>query len=149
MLVSLTIAMLPEYSHLWIYLWIAPNLVFLLVGFLLWERGLARHFPAFLAFTIIGGVGQLAVFGADIAPSVSATSYWCLSWIVVLLEGPLKVLVIGEVLSKLLVPYPSVSRLGRRLVSGIGAFLVLLAAMVAGFAHSDSQFRLISGYHLL
>ena len=141
--------MLQAHSLLWNYLWIAPNLVFLVVGFLLWKRGLALQVPAFLAFAIICGLGELAKFGADIAPSVSATSYWCLSWIVVLLEGPLKVLVIGEVLSKLLVPYPSVSRLGRRLVSGIGAFLVLLAAMVAGFAHSDSQFRLISGYHLL
>jgi hypothetical protein len=141
--------MLQAHSLLWDYLWIAPNLVFLVVGFLLWKRGLALQVPAFLAFTVICGLGELAKFGADIAPFVSATSYWGLSWIVVLLEGPLKFLVIGEVLSKLLVPYPSVSRLGRTLISGMGAVLVLLAGMVGGFAHGDSQFRLVSGYHLL
>src|SRR5215469_16844287 len=103
--------MLQAHSLLWNYLWIAPNLVFLVVGFLIWKRGLARRFRAFLAFTIIGGLGELAVFGADNAPFVSAPNYWRISWAVLLLEGLLKFLIVGEDLSKLLVPYPSVSRL--------------------------------------
>lgn len=141
--------MLQAHSLLWNYLWIAPNLVFLVVGLLIWKRGLARQFPAFLAFAIVSGLGDLAVFGGDIAPLVSATNYWRISWVVLLFEALLKFLVIGEVLSKLLIPYPSVSRLGRTLVSGFGAVLVLLAGVVAGFAHGDSQVRLISSYHLL
>ena len=126
--------MLQAHSFLWNYLSIAPNLVFLVVGFLLWKRGLARQAPAFLAFTIIGGLGALAVVGADFAPFVSPGSFWFVCWVVLLLEALLKFLVIGEVLAKLL---------------GMGAFLVLLAALFAGFAHGDSQFRVISGYHLL
>ena len=141
--------MLQAHSFLWHYLWIAPNLVFLVAGVLLWKRGLARHVPAFLAFAILGSLGELVVFGADIAPFVSATNYWRISWVVLLLEALLKFLVIGEVLSKLLVPYPSVSSLGRTLVSGFGAVLVLLAGVVAGFAHGDNAMRLISGYHVL
>ena len=141
--------MLQAHSLLWNYLWIAPNLVFLVVGFLLWKRGLTLQAPAFLAFTIIGGLGELTVFGADIAPFVSINSYWFLACIVLLLEAFLKFLVIGEVLAKLLVPYPSVSRLGRNLVSGTGAVLVLLAGVFAGFAHGDNAMRLVSGYHLL
>jgi len=141
--------MLQAHSLLWNYLWIAPNLVFLVVGFLLWKRGLARQVPAFLAFTIIGGLGELAVFGADNAAFVTAPNYWRISWAVLLLEALLKFLVIAEVLSKLLFPYPSVSRLGRTLVSGFGAVLVLLAGMVAGFAHGDNPLVLIAGYHLL
>ena len=141
--------MLQAHSLLWNYLWIAPNLVFLLVGLLIWKRGLARHFPAFLAFAILGGLGDLVVFGADVAPLVSAANYWRISWAVLLLESLLKFLVIGEVLSKLLIPYPSVSRLGRTLVSGFGAVLVPLAGVVAGFGRGDGEIRLISGYHLL
>src|SRR5215469_12922260 len=135
--------MLQAHSLLWNYLWIAPNLVFLVVGFLLWKRGLTLQAPAFLAFTIIGGLGELIVFGADVAPFVSVNSYWSLSWIVLLLEAFLKFLVIAEVLAKLLVPYPSVRQLGRTLVSGMGAVLVLLAGVLAGFAHGDSPVRLI------
>ncbi|HVN22046.1 MAG TPA: hypothetical protein VMU05_24885 [Dongiaceae bacterium] len=52
-------------------------------------------------------------------------------------------------MSKLLVPYPSISRMGRTLISGFGAVLVLLAASLAGFAHGDNPIRLISGVHLL
>ena len=103
--------MLQAHSLLWNYLWIAPNLVSLVVAFFLWKLGLARQFPAFLAFAIIAGLGELAVYGADIAPFVSVNHYWLLSWIVLLLEALLKFLVIAEALSKLLVPYPSASRL--------------------------------------
>jgi hypothetical protein len=142
--------MLQAHSLLWNYLWIAPNLVLLVVGVLLWKRGLARHVPAFLAFAIISGLGQLAVYGADLAPFVSVHSFWVLSWAVLLSEALLKFLVVGEVLSRLLVPYPSVSRLGRTLVTGFGAALVLLAGVIAGFAHGeDSPTRLIYGFHLL
>ena len=141
--------MLQAHSSLWNYLYIAPNLVFLVVGLLVCKRGFARQFPAFLAFAIIGGLGNLAVFGADIAPFVSAPTYWRISWAVLLLEALLKFLVIAEILSKLLLPYQSVSRLGRTLVNGCGAVLVLLAGLVAGFAHGDKAMRLISGYHVV
>lgn len=141
--------MLQAHSLLWNYLWIAPNLVSLVVGLLLWKRGFARQFPAFLAFTIIGGLGELVIFGADIAPFVSAPNFWLITSANLLLEALLKFWVIAEVLSKLLVPYPSVSRLGRTLVSGFGAVLVLLAGVVAGFAHGEGSLRLISGYHVL
>ena len=141
--------MLQAHSSLWNYLWVAPNLLFLVLGLFIWKRGLARQFPAFLAFAILGSLADLAVFAADIAPFVSAPNYWRISWVSLLLEALLKFFVIAEVLSKLLIPYSSISRLGRTLVSGCGAFLVLLAGVVAGFAHGDNPFRLISGYHLL
>jgi hypothetical protein len=141
--------MLQAHSFLWNYLWVAPNLFFLALGFLIWKRGLARQVPAFLAFTIIASLGALANFAADIAPFVSAPNYWRIAWVNLLLEALVKFFVIGEVLSRLLVPYSSISRMGRTLVSGCGAVLVLIAGGVAGFAHGDNPFRLISGYHLL
>ena len=141
--------MLQAHSLLWNYLWVAPNLFCLLLGFLIWKRGLAHQIPAFLAFATVGSLADLAVFGADLAPFVSAPNYWRISWFSLLFEAFLKFLVIGEILSKLLTPYSSISRMGRTLISGCGAVLVLLAGVVAGFAHGDNPTRLISGYHLL
>ena len=141
--------MLQAHSLLWNYLWIAPDLVFLGVGVVLWKRGLARQVPAFLAFAILASLGDLVTFGADIAPFVSVIGFWRINWVVLLLEAVLKFLVIGEALSRLLVPYPSISRLGRTVVSGVGAFLVLLAGVIAGFAHGDPAERLIAGFHLV
>jgi hypothetical protein len=141
--------MLQAHSLLWDYLWVGPNLLFLAVGLLIWKRGLAAQIPAFLAFAILGSLGDLAVFFADIAPFVSPQDFWRVEWVNLLLESVLKFLVIGEVLSKLLTPYPSIGRLGRNLVSGIGGVLVLLAGMIAGFARTDNPYRLISGFHVL
>lgn len=141
--------MLQAHSILWNYLWVAPDLLFLLLGWMIWRRGLARQVPAFLAFAVIGALGDLIVFGADIAPFVSAPYFWRIEWANLLLESTLKFFVIGEVFSTLLVLYPSISRLGRVLVTGLGALLVLVAAVVAGFAHGDNPYWLISGFHLL
>jgi len=91
----------------------------------------------------------LAVFAADVAPSVSAENFWRIDWAALLVESLLKFLVIGEIFSKVFSPYPSISRLGRIAVSGFGAALVLIAGLIAGFAHGDSTMRLISGAHLL
>ena len=141
--------MLQAHSILWNYLWVAPNLLFLVLGFLIWKRGLANKIPAFLAFAIIASLGDLANFAADIAPVITPPNYWRIAWVNLLLGALAKFFVIGEVLSRLLAPYSSISRMGRTLVSGCGAILVLIAAGVAGFAHGDNPFRLISGYHLL
>ena len=141
--------MLQAHSNLWNYLWVAPNLLFFVLAFLIWKRGLARQIPAFLTFAIFASLGDLVVFGADVAPSVSPINFWRVEWANLLLETMLRVFVIAEVFSKLLSPYSSISRLGRTLVSGFGAVLVLLAGVIAGFGHGDNPYRLISGFHLL
>lgn len=141
--------MLQAHSYLWNYLWVAPNVFLLAVGFIIWKRGLSREVPAFLAFAIFGALGELAVFAADIAPSVSAPTFWRIDWINILLESLLKFLVIGEICSRTFAHYSSIGRLSRLLVSGFGAILVLLAGAIAGFGHGDNPRLLISGAHLL
>jgi hypothetical protein len=141
--------MLRAHSLLWNYLWVAPNVLLLLLGFFVWKRGLARQYRAFLAFAILSGLGDLVVFTADVAPWVSAISFWRIAWAGVLLESLLKFVVIGEVFSRNLNPYPSVAQLGRTLISGFGAALVLGATVLAGFSKGDSTVHLISGFHLL
>jgi hypothetical protein len=141
--------MLQAHSLLWNYLWVAPNVLLLLLGFFIWKRGFGRQYPTFLAFAILSSLGDLLVYTADIAPFVSATNFWRIGWAGVLLESLLKFVVIGEVFSRTLNHYPSIAQLGRRLISGFGAALVLVATLLAGFSKGDSTVRLISGMHLL
>lgn len=141
--------MLQAHSILWHYLWVAPNVLFILLGILLWRRGVARTFPAFIAFAILGSLGDLATYLADISPSVTPENYWRILWAGLIVESLLKFLVIGEVLSQVLAPYPSIARLGKKLVSGCGTFLVFLAAVIAAFARGDSKFGVVRGAHLL
>jgi hypothetical protein len=115
----------------------------------MWKRGLRRRFLAFIAFAVLGAVGQLAVFAADVCVSVTPANFWRVDWVSLLVESFLKFVVIGEVFSRVVNPYPAVSRLGRVLVSGLGAGLVLLAALAAAYASGDSTKRLISGAHVL
>ena len=105
--------MLQAHSFLWNYLWVAPNLFLICLGLLLWKRGFARLFPAFLAFMLLSAVAELAAFLADIIPSVSADNFWRVIWVGLLIEGPLKFLVIGEIFSRVFTPYPSIGRLGK------------------------------------
>ncbi len=141
--------MLQAHSILWHCLWVAPNLLFVLLGVLLWRRGIGRIFPAFLAFAILGSVGDLATYLADIIPSVTPDNFWRVFWASLVIESVLKFLVIGEVFSRLFTPYPSIARLGKTLVSGCGALLVLAAAVMAGFARGDTMIRVIARAHLL
>jgi hypothetical protein len=141
--------MLQAHSFLWNSLWVAPNVILLFLAVLLWRRGIWRQLPAFLAFAIVSAVGDLLVFSADIAPSVSPQNFWRVDWAVLLIESLLKFIAIGEIFSRVLNPYPSISRIGRVLVTGVGAALVLLASLIAAFSHADSTVRLISGVHLL
>ena len=141
--------MLQAHSLLWKYLWVGPNLLLLLLGFLLLRRGTWRSFPSFLAFAGLSSAGQLGVYVADVLPSVTAANFWRVDWASLVAESLLKFLVIGEVFSRVLSPYPSVSRLGRVSISGLGAALVVVAALVAAYSRGDSTEGLISGAHLL
>jgi hypothetical protein len=141
--------MLQAHSLLWDYLWVGPNALLLALGFTLWRRGTWRAFPAFLAFAVFSAAGQIAVFAADVVPSVSPENFWRVDWVSLLIESFLKFFVIGEIFARVLKPYPSISKLGRILVSGLGAVLVLVAALTAAYSRGDSAVRLISGAHIL
>jgi len=141
--------MLQAHSILWNYLWVAPNVLLLVLGWLIWRRGLSGQVRAFLAFALLSAPANLCVYLADILPWVSATTYWRILWGCMLLESLLKFLVIGEIFSRILSPYPSISRLGRSLISGFGAVLVFVAALVAAFSKGDSTTHIVSGLHLL
>ena len=142
-------AMLQAHSYLWHYLWVAPNLLLLFLGFLLRKRKLHKQIPAFLAFCLVAAIGELAIYSADISTSISPTAFWRMYWGNALLQGLLKIFVIGEVFVHLIGPYVSIARLGRRLVRAVTAVVLLAATFVAAYAPRDGSFGIVSGAHFL
>jgi hypothetical protein len=141
--------MLQAHSFLWHYLWVAPNLLLLVLAAFLWRRGTVRRFPAFFAFAILTSFGQLAVYAADILPSVSAATYWRVDWGDLILEGILKFALIGEIFALLFGSYASLAQLGKTLIRGTGIVLVFVAALAAAYAPKSEVFGIVSGANLL
>ena len=141
--------MLQAHSSLWHYLWVAPNLFLLVLATLLWRRGVARQCPAFLAFAILGSVGQLVVYAADILPPVSAATFWRVFWVDLILEGILKFAVVAEIFALVFGAYASLARLGKTFISGTGIVLVFAAAVAAAYVPRSEVFGIIHGAFLL
>ena len=141
--------MLQAHSFLWNYFWVAPNLYLLALGVLMWRRGLREQVPYFVAFALVIPTLDLARFVLDVAPRVSPETFWIFSWGAIIVESLLKFLVIGEAFSRVLQLYPALARLGKILISGFGAVLVLLAALAAAFSQDPNQTRLVAGFQVL
>ena len=141
--------MLQAHSYLWHYLWVAPNVLLLILAVLLWWRGAAHRFPVFLAFIVIGALGQLVVYCADLLPLISAEVFWRIAWANLILEGILKFAVIGEIFAQVLGSYSSLARLGKILIRIVGVVLVFAAALAAALTPTDNSHVIVAGDHLL
>jgi hypothetical protein len=141
--------MLQAHSFLWHYLWVAPDALQLLLCFFLWKRRLVREFPAFFAFALLTGTGELMVYAADLLPSVSGVMYWRMVWAETMLEDVLKFAVIAEIFAKIFGAYASVARLGKSLIQWAGAVFVFAAALAAAYAPRYPFAGIIFGADLL
>src|SRR5579863_2340707 len=141
--------MLRAHSLLWHYLWVAPNLLLLILGCLIWKRGIARKVPAFFAFAVLSAISELAVYAADVVPSVNARIFWGVAWGSLAIEGVLKFVVVGEIFEHIFGSYASVARLGKFLIRAFGIVLVLGATLAAAYAPQDGRFGIVSGAHML
>jgi len=141
--------MLQAHSFLWHYLWIVPNILLIVLAAILWLRGYGRRFPVFIAFALVEAVGQLSVYAADVAPSVSAENFWRVDWASILTEGLLKFILIGEIFAQIFNPYASIAKVAKYLIRGVGVVLVLASAVAAAFVPKDNPNGLISGAHIL
>src|SRR5580704_1308292 len=119
--------MLQAHSLLWHYLWVAPNLVLALLGLLMWRRGLQRQFPVFVTFAFLVSIEQLTVYGADLVSWVSPENFWRIFWAGLLVEGFLKIVLIGDLFAHVFGSYASVAGLGKSLIRSVGGLLVLIA----------------------
>jgi len=126
--------MLQAHSILWHYLWLAPNVLQAFLAVILWRRGLQSLSPFFFAYLIFGAIAQFTLYGLDILPSVTAEAFWSVTLVVLTTEALLVVGVIGELSLYLLRGRPAIAKVGSRLISGAGAFLVLFAVAAAAYA---------------
>jgi len=141
--------MLQAHSFLWNYLWLAPNVLCLILAAVIYRRRQHKEFPFFFAYLLFVALKEFCLYFLDVSPRVSAETWWYAFWAGTISEGLFKFVVVAELLHHLLHSWPSVATLGRNLVSGIGALLVLLAAVAAAFAAPDNTPRYIGGAHIL
>jgi hypothetical protein len=141
--------MLQAHSLLWHYLWVVPNVLLLLLAFLLWRRKHLQWFPVFVVFACLSATEQLTLYVADVLPSISAPTFWRIDWACLLIEALIKFVLIAEIFARLFGRYPSVAKTSRLLVRSVGLALVLGAVAIAAYSRADSIFGVISGTHVL
>ena len=127
--------MFQPHSLLWHYLWVAPNILLLVLALYMWRRNLHKQFPAFFCYVVFEAAGGGFIYAIDLIPSVSYTTYWWCYLVFLAIEAFIKLVVIGEVLTCLLRKYPSIGKLARVLVSGVGTVLVFTATIIAAYAN--------------
>lgn len=84
-------------------------------------------------------------FGLKIDPYL----WWRADWIGTILETLVKFGVVAELLHQLLHPWPALARTGRNLIGGVGAFLILIAAVIAGMGDQSHPMAVVSGFQTL
>jgi len=126
--------MLQPHSLLWHYLWIGPHVLQIALAVILWRRGIHRQFPVFFAYLVFEAVEQLTLYGLDVFPSVSTEAWWIACSVSLVLEGFLRLGVMGELFFHLLHSRPAIAKVGGRLITWAGAVLVLLATLAAAYA---------------
>jgi hypothetical protein len=141
--------MLQAHSLLWHYLWVAPSVLLLVLGGRLWRLCLHKQYLLFFALAISSAIEQLTLYFCDLVPSVTPETWWRIFWAGLLVEGLLKFALVGQIFARAFGTYPSVAKLGQFLIRGVGASLVLAAALAAAYAPKDSVFGIVSGAHLL
>ncbi len=141
--------MLQAHSFLWHYLWLAPHLLQAALAILIWRRGLHKLFPVFLTYLVFEALEEFTLYGLDALPSISGETFWRAFGVGLIIEGFIKLGVIGELFFHLLRPWPAIAKVGGRLITGTGAVLVLLATLAAALVVPDNPYRIISGSHIL
>jgi len=140
--------MLQAHSLLWHYLWIAPNLLLLILAVLIWRGKLHKQYSVFLFFAVVTAIEQLTVYVADVLPSVSPVAWYHVFGGGLLVEAVLKFALIGQIFGVVLGMYPSLAKFGKVLISGVGVALVLLATVVAAYTPKNNIYWIVSGVHV-
>jgi hypothetical protein len=141
--------MLQPHSLLWHYLWVAPCVLLALLAIVMRRRGLHREFPAFFCYAVFEAVGGGAIYAIDITPSVFPDKiFWWSYLFFLVVEVFIKIVVVGEVVTHLLVRYAPLGKLAKVLISSVGIILVFTATIIAAYANPTSYW-LISATRIL
>jgi hypothetical protein len=141
--------MLQAHSLLWHYLWLAPNVLGLVLVVCLWGRPVRKRYPFFISYLLFVAFEQFCLYWMDISPAFSAWTWWKAFWVFAIVEGLLKFAVIAELMNQLLNPWPSIAKVGRNFVTVAGVVLIFAAAIAAAFAAPDTPHWLVTGGHVL
>ena len=142
--------MLQPHSLLWHYLWLGPHVLQFGLGVVMWRKRLYRAFPVFFVYVIFEAFEEFSLYTMDVVPLGSDATFWSVYCVGRIIEGLLKIAVIGELFRYLLARWPVLVALGNRTIRGLGAVLVLLAALAAAYTPIDNpQFAIVSRAHLL
>jgi hypothetical protein len=142
--------MLLPHSLLWHYLWLAPQALQLALAAILYRRGSYRQYPIFFSYLIFEAVEQFVLYGLDVVPSVSEDTWWLAFSVGLVAEGCIRLALAGELLSHLTRNRVAIARTAGRLMSVMGACLVLAATLAAAYTPIDSHhFALGYRAHLL
>lgn len=125
--------MLQPHSLLWHYLWLGPQVLQLVLVVFLWRRGVHKLFPFFLAYLTFGAIEQLTLYTMDVVPLGSVEAFWQAFFAGAVIEGAIKFAVVGELFFHLLRSRPAIAKVGSRLISGVGAAILLLAVAAAAY----------------
>jgi hypothetical protein len=126
------------------YLWIAPYILLGLFFFLFLRRKLYLQLPSFAIYVAIQLLGFL---GTLICSLHRPFSYRVYGWILMLgdsLSGIVAVWVLYELVSKLIVPRPTLVKLGQRLFAVALVILVLSSAAISGRLSDHSIYRALN-----
>jgi hypothetical protein len=141
--------MLHVHSALWHYLFLAPNILALMLVVCVWRTPVRKNHPFFVAYLLFLAFEQFCLYWMDLSPMFSAVTWWKAFWVGAIIEALLKFAVIAELLRRLLHPWPSIAKVGRNLITGAGVVLVFTAAIAAAYAAPDNVHWLVSGGHVL
>ena len=142
--------MLQSHSLLWHYLWLGPQILQASLVVVLWRRGFHRQFPVFFAYLICEATEAITLYGMDVLPSVSVTAWWYACCAGLIIEGFIRLGVMGELFFHLLRTRPAIAKIGGRLITSTGAVLVLVATLAAAYAPVDTrQFAIGYRAHIL
>lgn len=140
--------MLHVHSPLWHYLWLAPNILGVILVVCLWGKPVRKRHPFFIVYLLFVAAEQFCLYWMDVSPAFSAVAWWKAFWVGAIIEALLKFAVIAELLKQLLHPWPSIANVGRNVTSVAGVILVFAAAIVAAYAVPDAHW-LVTGGHVL
>jgi hypothetical protein len=127
--------MFQPHSLLWHFLWVTPCALLAVLGFMMWKRGLHREFPAFFSYAIFEAAGGGIVYVIDVSP-VTGPTYWWSYFFFLIIEVFIKFVVIGEVFTHLLREYPSLGRIAKALMGGVGVALIFTAVIIAAYGNA-------------
>src|ERR1700693_5599086 len=94
--------MLQPHSFLWHYLWIGPHILQIALAAILWRRGVHKFFPVFFTYLVFEALEEVTLYGMDLLPSSSATMWWLVCCVGLVIEGFIRIAVIGELFFHLL-----------------------------------------------